>query len=232
MEYYELTFTVSPIKDIPFEDCSIKIGEIINKSMLQDGALKKFHKDTGYKFYVYSNFYPIEKDKIYRQGRIYVLKFRTLDLEFAQKIKQFLSKTKNDLFSILAVQLETFEKKYISNLYSVTPVVVTLQSSRNWVKEDDIFILQQKLQANLEKKYNDFFNEKLQPTQNFIQRIEIKNIKPMVTKYKNTKIFGNKFKIYVNEDEVSQKLAFIAMATGLGEKGSSMGLGFCMGGEL
>lgn len=34
-------------------------------------------------------------------------------------------------------------------------------------------------------------------------------------------------KIKVKQDDVSQKKAFIALALGLGEKGSSLGAGFC-----
>jgi len=43
----------------------------------------------------------------------------------------------------------------------------------------------------------------------------------------NVRFFGNKFRIVPNEDEVSQKLAFVALACGLGEK-NSFGGGFCL----
>jgi len=45
--------------------------------------------------------------------------------------------------------------------------------------------------------------------------------------YKKIKLFGNKFKIIPKADEISQKLAFIALGAGLGEKGS-FGGGFCI----
>ena len=45
--------------------------------------------------------------------------------------------------------------------------------------------------------------------------------------YKNTKLLSNKFKIVPNDDVISQNLAFIAEATGIGEKSSSAGLGYC-----
>ena len=53
----------------------------------------------------------------------------------------------------------------------------------------------------------------------------------MAVKYKNIKFIGNKFKVWVNEDEKSQKLALIAMACGLGEKNTIVGTGFCTGGD-
>ena len=42
------------------------------------------------------------------------------------------------------------------------------------------------------------------------------------------RFFGNKLRIVPNEDELSQKLAFTALACGLGEK-NSYGGGFCLG---
>ena len=48
-------------------------------------------------------------------------------------------------------------------------------------------------------------------------------------KVSSFRFFGNKFKIIPNEDEVSQKLAFVALGCGLGEK-NSFGGGFCISG--
>ena len=39
---------------------------------------------------------------------------------------------------------------------------------------------------------------------------------------------GNKLTVLVNGDEASQKLAFMALGTGLLEKNSSNGMGFCI----
>lgn len=65
-----------------------------------------------------------------------------------------------------------------------------------------------------------------------IQLLELKNKVPQnIIIYKDGKkirFFGNKFRIVPNEDEVSQKLAFTALACGLGEK-NSYGGGFCVG---
>jgi CRISPR-associated endoribonuclease Cas6 len=67
--------------------------------------------------------------------------------------------------------------------------------------------------------------------QNFIQLLEIKNRIPqnirIIKNDKKVTFFGNKFKIVPHEDEVSQKLAFTALACGLGEK-NSYGGGFVL----
>ena len=73
-------------------------------------------------------------------------------------------------------------------------------------------------------------------SKNFIQEIELKNQKPQSIYFKTTKdkkeriirLLGNKLRIVPNSDDISQKLAFLSLAVGLGEK-SSLGGGFCLG---
>jgi CRISPR-associated endoribonuclease Cas6 len=100
-------------------------------------------------------------------------------------------------------------------------------------KDGDIMKLQKQLHDNLEKKYVDFYGEKLQGEQNFIQLLEVKNRQPqniwLSKNGKSFRFFGNKFRIVPNEDDVSQKLAFLALSCGLGEK-NSFGGGFCISG--
>ena len=107
-------------------------------------------------------------------------------------------------------------------------------------KDGDILKLQEQLQDNLEKKYQDFYGEEIKSSQNFVQLLELKNTKPQSIffiknskdiKMQKVRLFGNKFRIILNEDEVSQKLAFIALACGLGEK-QSYGAGLCLSKEL
>ena len=85
-----------------------------------------------------------------------------------------------------------------------------------------------RIEDNLIKKYQDYYEETLELSENFIQGIEFKNYKPIGLKYKNIRLIGNKFSILVSEDEISQKLAFTALGTGSLEKNSSNGMGFCI----
>ncbi len=46
--------------------------------------------------------------------------------------------------------------------------------------------------------------------------------------YKNgIKLLANKVSVQIEDNEEAQKVAFLAKATGLGEKNSSIGAGFC-----
>jgi len=226
MEFYELTATTLLQEDIIFTESNEKIGNLINAAMHLDAELAEKHRQKGYKNYVFCSLYPIEEDKLYKAGRIYIFRIRSLERNFTIRMKQLLSKVKNSSFKVLASEAKTFKQRHISELYTITPAVATVDN-RNWVAGDDFLLLQERIQMNLEKKYKAFFQEELQPTQSFIQHIELVNQKPMGIKYKNTSFIGNKFRLRINEDPISQGLAFVALAAGILEKNSSAGCGFC-----
>lgn len=228
MQYFELMITSYLLKDIKFTEANEAISKLINKAMLQDNELKIKHEEKKLKGYVFSSFYPLESDKVYKTGRIYVFKIRSLEEDFAKKLKSLIVKTNTQEIKVIASDLKRIRVGHITEIYTLTPAIATFDN-KHWLKGDDFMLLQERMQMNLEKKYQDFFGENLKPQKSFIQGIEIINKKPFSFKYKNTKLLGNKFKIMVNEDEVSQKLAAVALGAGLLEKNSANGMGFCMG---
>jgi len=234
MKYFELTCTAYLKKEIYFKESFEILSKYISFSMAQHQELEKLHKQKGYKYYSFGNFYPIEKEKVYKKGNTYQFKLRSADVAFIDKLSQILRENiNNPHFTIVEVSKRTVKQFFISELYSVTPVIVTTENGMFWTmdKDGDIIRLQKQLHDNLEKKYVDFYGEKLQGEQNFIQLLEVKNRQPQnIWLSKNSKsfrFFGNKFRIVPNEDEVSQKLAFLALSCGLGEK-NSFGGGFCL----
>lgn len=246
MKYFELICTVFIKVDIEFINSFDVISKFINFSMLKNDKLKDLHQQKGYKYYSFGGFYPLEKDKLYKKGRVYKFTLRSLDERFIDSLSTLLKENINNHFlQIVETNKKIVKQFFITELYSVTPVIVSLPRQKGekqmfWSIKDDIFILQKQLQNNLLKKYKSFYEKDLEPTQNFIQLFEIKNQKPQsiyFTKKINDKkeqkvrLFGNKFKIIVNEDEISQKLAFTALACGLGER-QSYGGGFVIGKSL
>jgi CRISPR-associated endoribonuclease Cas6 len=235
MKIIELKCTAYLKSDISFD----KSFEILNKyifwSMCQDENLEKLHNDyKSYKNYCFGGFYPTQKDKIYQKGKTYTFSIKTVDDSFANKlVLQLKQNINNENLIIVDINKRTISQHFITEIYSATPVIVTMKHKRYWMKEDDIMLLQNQLQQNLLNKYKAFYDEELQPTQNFIQLLELKNNRAQTIKITNKdakqyRLFGNKFRIIPNEDEVSQKLAFLALGVGLGEK-SSFGGGFCVG---
>jgi len=226
MNFWQLTVTIFLNKDIPFNESGEFIGNIISSTMLLNDTLKEMHEKKEFK-YVYDNFYPLEKSKVYQKGRTYVFNIRSFNNNFINNMKKLLHLVKGNDFKIAAVEERRIKQRFITELYTKTAAIVTVDSKPWLLKDGGLMLLQKRLQDNLEKKFKDIYGKAIDIKQSFIQRIDVINKKPISFKYKNVHLLGNKFKIAVNEDEKSQQLAFIALGMGMGEKGSSVGAGYC-----
>jgi len=113
-------------------------------------------------------------------------------------------------------------------MLTLNPVFIVMKSGKFWsfFESGDLLVVMNALQDNLLRKYEMIYNEKLNPSNNFMEYLQIKNDKPQTFFYKGAKFFGFKFFIVPRSDEVSQKLAFMAIGSGLGHKNSSVGGGF------
>lgn len=226
-------------QDIDFRASFEILSKYISFSMMR-GGLEESHAKEGYKHYTFSGFRQKEDEKVYKTGETYEFVIRSFDENFIDSLAKALRENIDNPFMLV---VQTTKKRlkqfFISELYSLTPVIVSCKDTDSersyyWTveKNGDIVQLQKQLHNNLEKKYKSFFGEELKAEQNFIQLLELKNRVPQnIIIHKDGKkirFFGNKFRIVPNEDELSQKLAFVALASGLGEK-NSYGGGFSLG---
>jgi CRISPR-associated endoribonuclease Cas6 len=235
MHYVELRCTAYLKRDITFKNSFEILSKYISFSMAQDRSLKKLHESDRFKHYSFGGLYPTERSKIYQQGKTYTFTLRAFDERFVVLLQKRLRENINNPYlQIVEIQKKRHKQFFISELYSLTPVIVTVERGLYWTiqRDGDIVKLQKQLHDNLEKKYQEFFKEEIKASQNFIQLLEVKNRFPqsiyMAKNKKDVRFLGNKFRIVPHEDEISQKLAFVALACGLGEK-SSFGGGFCLG---
>ncbi len=58
--------------------CTAYLKRDISYSMAQDEKLKTLHKEIGFKHYTFDNFYPIQRDGIYKEGNIYQITFQSI----------------------------------------------------------------------------------------------------------------------------------------------------------
>lgn len=236
MYLFELTCVAYCKNNLEFRRSFETISHFITFAMMR-GGLDERHMKNGYKHYVFGGMLPIEPDKVYKKGSTYRFILRSPDEAFLTALSTALRQNIDhpDLI-VVETHLKRIKPFFISELYSAAPVIVT-HESLYWTmeKNGDIMQLQRQLHDNLEKKFQSFYGEELKAPQNFIQLIEIKNTKPQnIRIHKDGReivFFGNKFRIVPNEDEISQKLAFVALACGLGEK-NSYGGGFCLAGGM
>src|SRR5690554_3864368 len=101
MYFFELTTTSYLFKDVAFNEVNEKISQLINKAMLADKELAIKHEVNQFKNYVFDSLYPREQDKIYKAGKIYVFRIRSLEEYFITKIKELFSQVTTDYFKVI-----------------------------------------------------------------------------------------------------------------------------------
>lgn len=227
MKYYELTNTIYLFKDVYFTKMNEIISKFINKALYLDKELSKFHVENEFKGYVFDSLYPREKDKVYKEGSIYVFRIRSIDEKLMKKLGNLLKKVNSKDMKLIATEKKEYKQRHITSVYTATPAVVTLEKGY-WTQDKGIELLMDRIRQNTIKKYKHLYGNDIEYEYDFIQGIELENNKPIAINYKNIKLLGNKFNLTIKDDELSQKLAFILMSTGILEKNSSVGAGYCI----
>ena len=242
MKIFELKCKAYLKTNIELKSSFDVLSKYLNYSIYQNEIYK--NKDTSIKNYCFGNFYPTESDKIYKKNNVYEFVIRSIDEQFIDELEKAIILNMNNSFLIvLSAVKKEIDQFFIRELYSATPVIVSQKKDDTgrqlyWSLDynGDMEILQNQLQKNLEKKLKLFYPDDMDVSNNFIDKIEIKNLKPQSIYFKTirnqkeklVRLIGNKFKIVPKKDDLSQKLAFLSLGVGLGEK-SSFGGGFCLG---
>jgi len=236
MHYFEINITLLLKYEIDYKRSLEPLSKVISSSLCKT-SLKELHKRNSFKYYVFSNFLKISSNGIYPKGKNEFL-FKTADEKTATKLLQVLFDYEDRFFKIEEISIKKVSQKPIKSLLSINPVIVTYTQKnskpKQWTFESEIGLeyLIDNLHNNLIKKYEGFYGQKIPKCKNFIEMIQIKNQKPLSIFYhkneKEFRLFGNKFYIVPKDDELSQKLAFMALSSGLGEK-NALGGGFCRG---
>lgn len=227
MKYYELTNTVYLFKDIYFTKTNEIISRFINEALYLDDKLSQFHKKNEFKGYVFDSLFPRENNKTYKKGSIYVFRIRSIDKKLINNLNKLLKKVNSSDMKLIATEIKTYTPKFISSIYTATPAIVILDEGY-WTKDKGIELLMDRIIQNSIKKYRNFINEDIPYDFEFFKGIQMENRKPVAIKYKNITLLGNKFKLEIKEDEISQKIATLLLGTGILEKNSSAGAGYCI----
>ena len=224
MKYYNLKVIVIVKENLKSLETYEKISNLIAQAMLKDKLLKQIHEENIYKNYVFCNLYPVEKDTIYKKGNIYSFGLRGIEFEKIIKLKQVIQDLENDYFKVIQINFQTHTKSSIKKLITLTPAIITTPKGDYDIKEN-MELVKDRMLANIQKKYKNIYNTSVNV--DFIKNIKKTNSKPIKIPYKNINMLGNKFEIEVNEDPMSQDLAYLALSIGILEK-NSQGFGFCM----
>ena len=223
MVFYNLKVIVQLKEDINYENTYEIISNYIANAMLNEEELKKMHHENCYKLYTFCSLYPFEKEGVYKKNSMYAFDIHYINMDFGLKLKQLLKLVKSKYFNLISTSIQANEYRKINKLISLTPAICTTNKN-DYKINGDLNLIKNRLIAGAEKKYFEIYNNKI--SCDFIKSIKQTNLKPIKLPYKNIHFLGNKFEIEIKEDEISQKLAFILLATGILEK-NSQGYGFC-----
>ncbi|MCS4473108.1 CRISPR-associated endoribonuclease Cas6 [Clostridium botulinum] len=160
MKVYELTLKIFLLKDLTVDKSYEKLSELIDKSLCKDEELLILHNENKYKYYTFSLPYKLEKDKIYKAGNIYSVKIRTIDEKILENFKTELVNVYTSYIKALTIDVKVIPRKYISTIYSLTPVVIKTDNGY-WKGKLSLNEYEERIKENLIKKYNQFFSEKL-----------------------------------------------------------------------
>ncbi|WP_294354234.1 CRISPR-associated endoribonuclease Cas6 [uncultured Clostridium sp.] len=224
MNVIEIKLQIYLLKDIPQNKIQSKITSLIDGALAKENNLLMLHNSNQYKNYCFNQPYPIEKDKLYKEGNIYTLTLRTIDKSLATFFNNKLVNEYNSELKALKADIKVIPKKQIQKIYSLTPIILKTDSGY-WKGVLSIDEFERRLKENLIKKYKFITNEKIEAAFDLYTDIEFKNKKPIATEYKGIKLLGDKINLEVADNPIAQELAYLSLGVGICEM-NARGFGF------
>lgn len=224
MKVYQIRVKVYLLQNIKLIDIQTEIAKFIDGAMAKDERFLDLHQRNEFKNYCFDSFYPIENDKVYKNGGIYTFTLRTAKDDLADFFTKSLVNFFNNSIKGLTTEVKIIPKKFIEKIYTLTPLIIKTESGY-WKGNLSIDDFEKRIRENLIKKYNEINNTKIEEDFELYNSIEFKNKKPVSVNYKNIKLLGDKISINVSSDPLAQELAYLSLGTGIGEM-NSRGLGY------
>lgn len=221
---YTVRIKIIIIQDTPVEEIRGAVTEFLDSGLAVNPQFAELHKQNRYKYYCYDSLYPIEKEKVYKKDQIYTLTIRTLDANLAKYFSECVVNTYTDKLKGLTAQVRIIPKKHIDVMYTLTPAILKCDSGY-WKDEMTVEQYEERLKVNLIKKWNELHGEKIQEDFELFTGVEFLSKCPVASQYKGIKLLGDKIRVHVADNEMAQKLAYMALGSGVLEM-NSRGFGF------
>lgn len=212
------------LKDVSVNQIQTKLTSFLDKGFVNCQVLLQLHGKNQYKNYCYDLPYPIEKDKVYKKGNIYTVTIRTIDVRLAKYFNEVCTNNYTEEIKGLTTEIKIIPKKVIESLYTLTPAVLKDEKGY-WKTHMTLNQFEERLKVNLIKKWNDFEKEKIPENFSLYTFIKFYNDRPIAIEYKNIKLLGDKIQLQIADNELAQRLAYMALGTGICEM-NSRGYGF------
>ncbi len=221
---YETKIKIYVMADISANEIRRELTTYIDSGLAGTSQFAALHRENKYKFYCYDSLYPLEKDKVYKKDKIYTLTLRTLDVSLAKHFSEYVVHTHTRKLKGLTAQVRILPRKHIDVIYTLTPAILKCDSGY-WKDEMTVVQFEERMKGNLIKKWNEFCGEKLEEDFELFTGVEFLSKCPVASEYKGVRLLGDKVRMHVAENAMAQKLAYLALGTGVLEM-NSRGFGF------
>ena len=221
---YEIRLKIYLLQDIMVNQIQEKAAALVDKGFMSSTDLMKFHEENKYKGYVFGMFYPLEQDKCYKSGKIYTLTIRTVDPILAKYFSERCPNLYTKELKGLTAEIRILPKRMIQMLYTLTPVILKDEKGY-WRTHKSLKDFEERLKANLIKKWNVFEGDKLDEDFPLYTSLEFLNQGPIVMEYKGIKLLGDKIRLQIADNKRAQDLAHFDLGVGVCEM-NSRGCGF------
>lgn len=227
MLVYELRLRVFLKADIEYFCAGERIGQLLNRAMGRDPQYLDFHeRPKEYKGYVFDAFYPFEKDGVYRAGKTYGVRLRTVRENLAEFFLENLTGEETAHVRCMKVDIRIIPRKGIQKLYSLTPAVMKNYPQGYWRDNMTVAQFEKRLTDNLMKKYKQLTGTELDEDLMLYNGVKFINGKPVKVSYKGITLLGDKVELLAANEEMAQKLLYMALGTGILENNGACGCGF------
>lgn len=221
---YQIRIKLYLLNNIPIEQVQEKLTLFIDTGFAVNRKLLQMHEENRFKYYCYDILHPMVQDKVYKQGCIYTLTLRTVDPKLADYFYQVYARHYTKDFKGVVAEIRILPQKRIEYLYTLTPAILK-DDQGYWRKFMSLEKFEERLKVNLVKKWNYFTGEKIDEDFQLYTFLEFLNRKPIVVNYKKIKLLGDKIRLQIADNEMAQKIAYMALGTGILEH-NSRGSGF------
>jgi len=212
------------MKNINLNWILYEISSFIDLGLGKNEKMLEFHKRRGFKNYVHSGFKELENDKVYKEGKIYTFSIRCIDEELKDYFIQTLKDVSSQTMKGLVTTVKLIPKLYIEKLYTLTPALIKLDKGY-WKKTIDFSTYENRLFENSVKKAKIVLDQDFDENFVLYNHIELLNHKPILNRFKNIALLGDKFELAIADNDKAQNIAYILLGTGILEN-NSRGYGF------
>lgn len=224
MIIYEITLQIHLQEMVPLQQANSVICKFMDCVICQKKEFQQLHESDGYKNYCFNSFYPLAENGVYQKEKNYKLQIRTVEGRFAEYLQNQKYELEDRIIQVTGTSLRLLPQRTIDKLYSITPCIMKTEQGywREHLTEEQYL---EALKVNLVKKYQSYTGQKFDENFTFLRRAEFMNQKPILCKYKQIHLLGDKMDLYIEENPSAQELAYFALGVGILE-GNARGFGF------